>query len=113
MAKGVAHQNDFAWQQQLRYYWDLDASDGDSIVVKQSNCAIPYGFEYEGATSRLVVTPLTDRCWMTLTGALHLKLGGNPAGMLVLPSLYTDALMGAPVVTAAGILLAAQSCRFA
>ena len=50
---------------------------------------------------------------MTLTGALHLKLGGNPAGMLVLPSLYTDALMGAPVVTAAGILLAAQSCRFA
>jgi hypothetical protein len=113
VAKGVAHQNDFAWQQQLRYYWDLDASDGDSIVVKQSNCAIPYGFEYEGATSRLVVTPLTDRCWMTLTGALHLKLGGNPAGMLVLPSLHTDALMGATVFTAAGILLAAQSFRCA
>ncbi|OQR82552.1 dynein heavy chain [Achlya hypogyna] len=77
LVEGVADVGNFIWQQQLRYYWDADADD---VVIKHSDSVIKYGYEYMGATSRLVITPLTDRCWMTLTGAYGLKLGAAPAG---------------------------------
>ena len=77
IAKCVDRLESFEWTRQLRYYWD---SEIDDCVVRQTNTRFVYGYEYLGNSMRLVITPLTDKCYMTLTGAMHLKFGGAPAG---------------------------------
>ncbi|KYO43526.1 hypothetical protein Y1Q_0013563 [Alligator mississippiensis] len=77
MEKQIFKLDDFEWTRQLRYEW---SEINTTCRVVQGNASFVYGYEYLGCSSRLVITPLTDRCWLTLTGALHLNLGGCPAG---------------------------------
>ncbi|KAI9224248.1 dynein heavy chain and region D6 of dynein motor-domain-containing protein [Blastocladiella britannica] len=74
---GVTSLDDFGWLKQLRYYWDAET---DVCIVRMSDTAFNYGCEYLGCSPRLVITPLTDRCYLTLTGAIAINLGGSPLG---------------------------------
>jgi len=67
----------FLWQQQLRFYWAPSSRDVD---IKITDYRCKYFYEWIGNTGRLVITPLTDRCYITLTMGLRLFLGGAPAG---------------------------------
>ncbi|EAY21612.1 Dynein heavy chain family protein [Trichomonas vaginalis G3] len=71
----VSDVESFEWQKQLRYYWD-----DETIMVKSINNTYEYSYEYAGNSARLVITPLTDRCYQTLLSAFKQNLSGAPSG---------------------------------
>ena len=83
-SKKVTDANDFDWLSQARFYWRPNAADDVSAdgatVVAITDVDFNYQYEYLGAKERLVITPLTDKCYITLAQALGMYFGGAPAG---------------------------------
>ena len=77
----VSASDSFKWLYHLRFNYDPTNPDLlQKLNIKIANASFFYGFEYLGIGERLVQTPLTDRCYLTLTQALHFRMGGNPFG---------------------------------
>ena len=66
---------DWQWKKQLRYYMN-----GGRATVKMHDAVFDYTYEYQGNAPKLVHTPLTDKCYLTLTQGMHMGFGGNPYG---------------------------------
>ncbi|XP_057572498.1 dynein axonemal heavy chain 9 [Hippopotamus amphibius kiboko] len=77
IAQKVDNAQAFLWLSQLRHRWDDEAKHCFANIC---DAQFLYSYEYLGNTSRLVITPLTDRCYITLTQSLHLTMSGAPAG---------------------------------
>uniref|UniRef100_A0A671UTR1 Cytoplasmic dynein 2 heavy chain 1 n=1 Tax=Sparus aurata TaxID=8175 RepID=A0A671UTR1_SPAAU len=74
--EGVTSPDAWAWKKQLRFYMGSDKC----CLMHMVDAQFSYTYEYQGNAAKLVHTPLTDKCYLTLTQAMKMGLGGNPYG---------------------------------
>lgn len=70
------------WLKFTRVYWKDNMSsilEGDCVISITDWNAF-YSYEYLGVKERLCITPLTDRCYITLAQAMSMNYGGSPVG---------------------------------
>ena len=81
VAKRISSNKSFEWLSQMRFYFDPRQADVlKQLSIHMADTQFHYGFEYLGVQERLVTTPVTDRCYLTMTQALASNLGGSPFG---------------------------------
>ena len=69
--------DDWLWKKQLRFYMDKETK---KATIQMVDADFEYTYEYQGNAPKLVHTPLTDKCYLTLTQGMRVGLGGNPYG---------------------------------
>ncbi|XP_053685293.1 cytoplasmic dynein 2 heavy chain 1 [Sabethes cyaneus] len=72
----VTNLQDWYWLQQLKFYVDRNGI----VQVKMVYAEFEYSYEFLGNYSKLVYTSLAHNCYLILTQAMQLGLGGNPFG---------------------------------
>jgi dynein heavy chain len=69
--------NDFDWVKNTRCSWNPESSQA---LITITDVTFTYSYEFLGAKERLCITPLTDKCYITLAQAMGMLYGGAPAG---------------------------------
>ena len=70
----------FQWASQLKFRWPEQEEEAQDLYINICDAQFTSSHEYVGNPGRLVITALTDRCYITLTQALRLMMGGAPQG---------------------------------
>ena len=75
LKENVTSSSHWLWFSQLKYFLK-----NKELFIAMCDGNFIYTYEYQGSGQKLVHTPLTDKCYLTLTQSLKLGYGGNPYG---------------------------------